>query len=540
MKTESVAHSDKVRNIRPALGIFAVLLGASIATFFGRILSVGIADIRGDLHLDADSASWIGTTFNMGMMFIDPFSTYVGGIIGARRVLLSCACAFTLTTLAMPFAGRLSVLILLLAFAGLTAGSFYPLTLSFILRNLPKRLLHYGIAAYAVDIVATTHLAHSYEGWVMAKFSWPWLFWTFSLLTPLMALSVLYGIPPQPLPPKQEGQSPSWRAFFYASLGAALLYGALDQGERLDWWRSAIFIAMVVAGSFLLAASAVRHLSRPNPLINFPFLRSRNIVLLGLTVMSFRFVLLSGVVLVPSYLASIQGYRSEQTGEVLLWLALPQLLSGAFAVYLLGSVDARIILAIGFSLIAAGCIMNAQITTQWAGNSFELSQLVLALGEGLAFNGMVGSIVLTILGSGEMMNPSAVLSFGGFFQTVRLFGGELGASFIQFLLHSRQVLHYDHLASNLVPGSPEVGQRTRLLFAAVHARSATSNIATGRVAELFVGAVKQQAFTLSVMDCFIFVAYAATACLLLGAFLAPMKISFSQVIANSTPEAPRS
>ena len=48
--------------------------------------------------------------------------------------------------------------------AGLTAGTFYPLTLSFVLRNLPQNYLPFGIMAYAIDIVVTTHVAHSYEG----------------------------------------------------------------------------------------------------------------------------------------------------------------------------------------------------------------------------------------------------------------------------------------------------------------------------------------------------------------------------------------
>ncbi len=60
----------------PVLGVAGVLLGAALATFLGRLLSVGAADLRGALHLDFDAASWIGTTYNMGLMFIGPFSVY--------------------------------------------------------------------------------------------------------------------------------------------------------------------------------------------------------------------------------------------------------------------------------------------------------------------------------------------------------------------------------------------------------------------------------------------------------------------------------
>ncbi len=119
-------HTEPVQRIRPILGILGVLLGASLATFFGRLLSVGAPDLRGALRLDFDSASWISTSYNMGLMFIGPFSVYLGGLLGPRRVLLASAAVFSVLCLVMPFAGHLSVLIFLLVLAGMTAGTFYP------------------------------------------------------------------------------------------------------------------------------------------------------------------------------------------------------------------------------------------------------------------------------------------------------------------------------------------------------------------------------------------------------------------------------
>ena len=102
------------RTYHPAFGIAGVLLGAALATFLGRLLSVGIADLRGALHLDFDEASWIGTSYNMGLMFIGPFSVYLGGLLGPRRVLLTCAGLFSILCLLMPFAAHFSLLITLL------------------------------------------------------------------------------------------------------------------------------------------------------------------------------------------------------------------------------------------------------------------------------------------------------------------------------------------------------------------------------------------------------------------------------------------
>jgi DHA2 family multidrug resistance protein len=130
-----------------------------------------------------------------------------------------------------------------------------------------------------------------------------------------------------------------------------------------------------------------------------------------------------------------------------------------------------------------------------------------------------------------------VLSFAGFFQTIRLFGGELGATFIQFFLHSRQVFHGDLLSADIQGGSTPVIERGHVLTAGMHAQSATQDIVTGRAAVLYAGSIRQQAFTLSIMDAFTLIALIATSCLLIIACLRGLKVGFRQIIAASAKPA---
>ncbi len=365
------AAAPSIITTHPILGVLGVLLGAMIATCTGRLMSVGLADLRGALHLGVDEASWIGTSFNAALMFIGPFSVYLGGLLGARRVLLACAAIFTIISVVLPFASSLPVMLFLLVLAGLTAGTFYPLTLSFVLRNLPMKYVLLGIAMYAMDIVFTTNMATSLEAWYMDHLSWHWIFWNSAVLTPLMMVLIYFGIPWQPLPKPKEGQpKPSWRGFLYGSLGFALLYIALDQGQRLYWWNSSTIVALTVTGVLLLLATVIRRLSMPNPLVNFSFLVRRNTLLLGVVLIFFRFVMLATVVLIPSYLGSIKGYLPLQTGPVLLWVALPQCIFGLLAMYLLTYVDARLMLTTGFTLVAIACVVNAHLSSAWSGTNF--------------------------------------------------------------------------------------------------------------------------------------------------------------------------
>src|SRR6266576_4472432 len=113
----------------PLLGILGVIMGAGIVTLTGRMLTLGLADLKGNVGIGFDEGAWIGTAFNVALMFIGPFTVYLGGLLGPRRVLLAAALSFTLICAFLPLIHSYSLLVTALVLAGLTSGTFYPLTL---------------------------------------------------------------------------------------------------------------------------------------------------------------------------------------------------------------------------------------------------------------------------------------------------------------------------------------------------------------------------------------------------------------------------
>jgi len=264
-------------------------MGAGIVTLTGRMISLGLADLKGHLGISFDDGAWISSAYNMALMFIGPFTVFVGALMGPRKILFYAATAFTLICAGLPFIHSYSLLIVALVLAGLTSGTFYPLTLTFALRNIPLRFLPFTIALYATFVDGAVNIAPSLYGWYRDHLSWHWMFWNSAVITPLMVLCIYFGIPASPAP-KKSGAPPSFIAFLYGSLGFAMLYGAFDQGERLDWWRSGVFNALFFGGSILLVAATVRRLRGPNPLVDMPYLRQWNTMLLGILLFCFAFL----------------------------------------------------------------------------------------------------------------------------------------------------------------------------------------------------------------------------------------------------------
>jgi len=95
----------------PLIGILGVVLGAGIVTLTGRMLTLGTADLKGSLGIGVDDGAWIGSAFNVALMFIGPFTVYLGGLLGARRVLMIAASLFTLLCALLPLVHSYSLLI---------------------------------------------------------------------------------------------------------------------------------------------------------------------------------------------------------------------------------------------------------------------------------------------------------------------------------------------------------------------------------------------------------------------------------------------
>src|SRR5277367_6206871 len=78
----------------PMLAVIGVLFGALASVFTGRLLSVGLADVQGAIGAGSDAMTWVSTAYNAANMFIGPLIVFLGGLVGARRILLWASVVF--------------------------------------------------------------------------------------------------------------------------------------------------------------------------------------------------------------------------------------------------------------------------------------------------------------------------------------------------------------------------------------------------------------------------------------------------------------
>jgi len=513
---------------RPLLGILGVVIGAGLVTLTGRMLSLGLADLKGHVGISFDDGAWLDSAFNASLMFIGPFTVYLGGLLGPRRVLLFAAGIFTLACVFLPLIHSYSLLLVVLAIAGLTSGTFYPLTLTFALRNIPLRYLPFTIALYATFVDGAVNIAPSLYGWYRDHLSWEWMFWNSAAIAPVMMVCIYFGIPAAP-PRKKTGPAPSFVGFLYLSAGLALIFAALQQGQRLDWFRSGVFNACFWSGSFFLLCALIRRLRGPNFLVALPYLRKWNTLLLGTLLFWFRFTLCTTIILIPQALA-IRGFEASQIGPAIIWSAVPLIpVALTAALLLLRKFDPRLLLAIGLACTAFAAWLNSQYSSTWAAENFYRTALLTGVGQAFAFIGLVGCIVLQAIFAGALAKPEWVLTFSAYFHTIRIFGGTAGAIYMGHFLAQREKLHSNLLGLHVGSGDWLTNQNIYGMAAGLYAKSSGLATAGSRAVDLIAARMRLQAFSLSLIDGFLLIAWSCVCALLFVALLRKSPLNYGDL-----------
>ena len=498
---------------RPLFGVFAVLFGAFLSSLNTRLTTFGLADIRGGMGLGFDEGSWLTTVFGASQMVVAPSAAWLSTVVGTRRFLLWTSVIFALTSLLIPFTRDYGTIIALQIIRGLAVGAFIPASLGFILGSLAPRWWIWGLAAYAFRFVFSQNIAGSLEAFYSERGAWQWIFWQNALLTPVMTALIWYAMPHEGINRTLLRQT-DWRGIVLIGIGLGMIYAGLDQGNRLDWLNSGVVSGLFIAGGLLVIAFVVTELTAEHPLIRLQVVANRNVWLSAVLISIYGFGVMATAFVLPDYLTRVQGLRDLQIGDVLNWIALPQFVFVPIAAVLLRRTDARLLVAIGFALIACAAWLNTGLTHDWAGGDFLPAAIIGAVG--LAF----GITALVVFGVANI-TPAEAPTTAAVIQIGRLFGNEIGTAFIQTFVRVREQVYSNLTGLHFIAGSPRSDTAIATATALFAARPIGAGDPTQQGLAGISSLIRREAYVLGYIDGFWIIAWVMTAGILLLLLLRP-------------------
>jgi DHA2 family multidrug resistance protein len=440
--TAAAAPEDTV-TAKAWIGFIAMSSGMLMAILDIQIVASSLADMQIGLNLELDQLSWLQTSYLMAEIVAIPLTGWLTRVMSTRGAFLAGVVGFTLASIACALATGFWSMVPARVIQGFCGGLLIPLVFSAIFLIFPPALRGKATVVAGVMAMIAPTLGPTVGGFITDYYTWHWLFYINVGPGIVVAALVAWTV---------KIDRPNWHAFGSVDLLALPLLATclgslqviLKEAPVRGWNDSQILFLM--AGCAACGATLVWRCRRePHPLVDLSAFRDRNFIY-GCCLSFVLGVWLYGATfLLPVFLGVVRYYEALEIGLLMMVTGTSQLLIAPIAVMLEQRWDARLLVAVGFGLLAVGLIGNGFMTYETDFWGLFWQQAV----RGAAF--MLCLLATTSLALSEF-DPSKIPNASGIFNLMRNLGGAIGLALIDTVLEQRAPTHIKALVERLQAG----------------------------------------------------------------------------------------
>lgn len=456
-----------------SLGIFMNILDTSIA-------NVAIPNIAGNMAVSANEGTWVITSFSVSMAIVLPLTGWLAKRFGEVRLFVLATFLFTIFSVCCGLSTNLSMLVIFRVLQGAVAGPMIPLSQSLLLANYPPDKKGMATGLWAMVAVAAPVLGPILGGYITDNISWPWIFY---INVPVGIFSVYFTWNILSKRETERRQLPvDYVGIILLALGIGSLQILLDQGKDLDWFNSTEIVVLSVVSGISLCTLIIWELTEKYPIIDLSLFKNRNFTV-GCIAISLGFMTYFGsVVVLPLWLQTQMNYTPTWAGLVTAPLGiLPVLLSPVVA-RIMGKVDLRILVSIGFSVFAYCSFWLSGFNTQVTPNEIALSRFVQGIGAPCFFIPTI-AIILSGLPDNQIASASGLSNF------LRIMAGSFGTSISVSLWSHRESVHQSNIVEKVTALHPQMRE---IVNKFIHS-GMTENIADLKIIKVVINQAYMQA-----------------------------------------------
>jgi DHA2 family multidrug resistance protein len=429
----------------------------SLATFM-EILDTAIANvaldhIAGSLAVSTDEATWVLTSYLVANAVVVPISGWLSQVVGRKRFYMISVALFTISSFFCGIAPNIGFLVIARVVQGIGGGGLAPSEQSFIADTFEPAKRGMAFAAYGVVVIVAPTIGPTIGGWITDNISWHWIF---LINVPVGALSLIlvqiFVNEPKILEDERQqrlkgGLRVDYVGFIFVALGLGCLEVCMDRGQRDDWFGSGFILTMAVVSAVSLIMLVVWELLHDDPIVNIRLFANRNFSLTVFMMLTVGVVLLGTTQILPQMVQSLFGYTATLSGLALTFGGFAALAMMPVVGVLVGIVQARWLLAIGFSIQAIALYHLSGFDLSVSFGHIAVGRLVQAMGLPLLFIPITNQAYADLKPT-ETGDASALLN------VARNLGGSIGIDFAQAMILRQQQFHQSRIVEGLNPLNP--------------------------------------------------------------------------------------
>ncbi|AFJ46841.1 MFS transporter [Shimwellia blattae] len=404
--------------------ILTVILGLTISVLDGAIANVALPTIAVDLQASAAKSIWIVNAYQIAIVTSLLSLSFIGDMIGYRRVYQYGLVLFTCTSLFCALSTSLEMLTLARVLQGLGGAALMSVNTALIRLIWPQRLLGAGMGINSFVVAVSSAAGPTLAAAVLSVASWKWLFLInipVGIVALILAVKYLPANPPSAIRPRFDIPSALMNALTFGLLVIAL--SSFAQGQS---WTivGAELAALLIIGTLFVR----RQLTMPVPLLPVDLLRIPVFALSMCTsVCSFTAQMLALVAL-PFYLQGALGRSEVEAGLLLTPWPLATMVMAPLAGLLIGRIHGGLLGSAGMSIMAVGLFALAMLPASPTDGDIIWRMALCGAGFGLFQSPNNHTIV-------SSAPPHRSGGASGMLGTARLLGQSAGAALVALLFN---------------------------------------------------------------------------------------------------------
>jgi DHA2 family multidrug resistance protein len=432
----------------PRHNIWLIALSVTIATFMEvldtSIANVALPHIAGGLGATQDESTWVLTSYLVANAIVLPISAWLSTVFGRKRFYMGCVVLFTASSVMCGLASSLSMLVFFRVLQGAGGGGLGPSEQGILADTFVPAKRGMAFAIYGMAVILAPAIGPALGGWITDHYSWRWLFFI-NIPAGLLSLTLTYHMiqdPPYLIKERRKHRRTGLRIDFLGLLLVATFLGPLqvmlDRGEEDNWFGSHLITTLAVVAAVSLVLLVWRELVARRPVVDIRLFRNRTFALAILLMFVMGYVMYGSLVLMPQYVQVMLGWSAERAGMVLSPGGLTLMLLMPLVGFLVGKVDARVLIASGFVLSMLALYHMTGLDAQIDYRSAVMMRIYMNLGLALLFVPL-NTIAYTDIPARKNDDVSSMINLA------RNIGGSVGIALSSAVIVTRSQVHQHNL-----------------------------------------------------------------------------------------------
>jgi DHA2 family multidrug resistance protein len=293
------------------------MVGTIMAVLDTTIVNVALPSISGTMGATIEQITWVVTGYILANVIIMPLVALLSQRFGRKNFYLANVVIFTLASMACGLARNLPMMVFFRALQGIGGGVLLTVSQAILRETFPAEEQGTAMGIFGLGVVLAPAFGPTLGGWLIDKYSWPWIFYINVPIGIINLLLVSRFVEDPSYLIRKKGNI-DWLGLALMITGLGALQLMLEEGQRNDWFQSGFIIRLAITAIVGLTLFVWRELTARNPAVNLRILR--NVSFASATALGgiLGIALNGSLFLLPLFLQNLLGYPAMKSGLALM------------------------------------------------------------------------------------------------------------------------------------------------------------------------------------------------------------------------------